>query len=105
MNQRRQGPSERNGLKTLATDRKIRKCVFGSLIASRSLNVLTAQNSWSPVELMNGVVDCCRQSSGICKFSAGGLSFPCKIEFGIPSHGREAQRPPGLRAHAARTGF
>jgi hypothetical protein len=32
---------------------------------------------------LNGVVDCRRQSSGICKFSVGGLSFPCKIEFGI----------------------
>jgi hypothetical protein len=35
---------------------------------------------------LNGVIDCLRQSSGICKFLGGGLSFPCKIDFAIPSN-------------------
>jgi hypothetical protein len=35
---------------------------------------------------MNGVIDCRRQSSDICKFMGGGPSFPCKIDFGIPSN-------------------
>jgi hypothetical protein len=37
---------------------------------------------------LNGVFDCRRQSSGICKFSSGGSRFLAKSFWGFPRIGR-----------------
>jgi hypothetical protein len=50
MNQRRHGHSGRNGLKTLATESENPKMRFRFPDCVALLNVLTAQNSWSPAE-------------------------------------------------------